>query len=84
MALMMPATALAQGSSACQAYNPQTCSALSTNPRNAVPTSSGSLPFTGLDIVLLVIGGGTLLATGLVARRLTRRVGMTGAGHVEH
>jgi hypothetical protein len=71
MALMIPATALAQGSSTCQAYNPQTCSALSTTQ----PSSSGSLPFTGLDIVLLVIGGGTLLATGLFVRRLTRRVG---------
>jgi hypothetical protein len=83
MALMMPATALAHASSTCQAYNPQTCSALSTTQRNAVPTSSGSLPFTGLDIVLLVSGGGILVATGLVVRQLLRRVGVTGARHVE-
>ena len=83
MSLVMPATALAQASSACQAYNPQTCSALSTTQGNAVPTSSGSLPFTGFDIVLLVSGGGALLAAGLVVRRLLRRVGVTGARHVE-
>jgi hypothetical protein len=77
LALMAPATALAQGSSTCQAYNPQTCNALTQS------TSSGSLPFTGLDMVLLVIGGGTLLATGMVLRRLTRRVGVTGASRVE-
>jgi hypothetical protein len=80
---MIPATALAQGSSTCQAYNPQTCSALSNHQRNAVPTSSGALPFTGLDIVLLVIGGGALLSTGLVVRRLTHRVGVTGADRLE-
>jgi hypothetical protein len=77
LALMAPATALAQGSSTCQAYNPQTCNALTQS------TSSGSLPFTGLDMVLLVIGGGTLLATGMVLRRFTRRVGVTGASRVE-
>lgn len=77
LALMTPTTALAQGSSACQSYNPQTCGALTQS------ASSGLLPFTGLDIVLLVVGGGTLLATGLVVRRLTRRVGLAGARHVE-
>ena len=37
-------------------------------------TSSGTLPFTGLDVVLLVAGGGTLLAAGFVVRRLSRRL----------
>jgi hypothetical protein len=32
------------------------------------------LPFTGLDVVLLVAGGGTLLAAGFVVRRLSRRL----------
>jgi hypothetical protein len=77
LALMTPATALAQGSSTCQAYNPQTCNALTQS------TSSGSLPFTGLDMVLLVVGGGTLLAAGLVVRRLIPRVGSTDARQVE-
>jgi hypothetical protein len=41
----------------------------------AVSTSStGTLPFTGLDVVLLVAGGGTLLAAGFVVRRLARRL----------
>jgi hypothetical protein len=71
IALMVPATALATGSSTCQAYNPQTCNALSTTQHTA---TSGSLPFTGLDVVLLLVGGGTLIGTGLVVRALTRRV----------
>jgi hypothetical protein len=61
-----PASALAQGSSTCQAYNQQTCSP------NSV--SQGQLPFTGIDVVLLVAGGGTLLGTGFVVRRLSRRL----------
>lgn len=67
LALMVPATAMAS-SSTCQAYSPQTCTVVSTS------TSSGSLPFTGLDVVLLVVGGGTLIGAGLVVRVLARRV----------
>jgi hypothetical protein len=44
-----------------------------TSPTTAT-TSSGTLPFTGLDIVLLVAGGGVLLAGGFVVRRLSRRL----------
>lgn len=74
--LMVPATALATVSSTCQAYNPQTCNVLSTTQQSATTstTHSDSLPFTGLDVVLLLIGGGTLIGTGLVVRALTRRV----------
>ncbi len=36
-------------------------------------TTEGTLPFTGLDVALLVIGGGTLLGAGLLVRRLSRR-----------
>ena len=67
IALMAPASALARGSSTCQAYNPQTCNLSRT-------TSSGSLPFTGLDLVLLAVGGGGLTCAGLAMRRLSRRV----------
>ncbi len=76
IALMLPATALATGSSTCQAYNRQTCNVLSTTQHRATTgaANSGSLPFTGLDVVLLLIGGGTLIGTGLVVRALTRRV----------
>jgi multisubunit Na+/H+ antiporter MnhB subunit len=65
--LMLPGSALATGSSTCQAYNPQSCPPTE-------PVSSGTLPFTGLDVVLLVAGGGTLLAAGFVVRRLSRRL----------
>ncbi|MBV9801798.1 MAG: hypothetical protein JO130_01345 [Solirubrobacterales bacterium] len=36
--------------------------------------SAGTLPFTGLDVVLLVAGGGTLLGAGFVVRRLSRNL----------
>jgi hypothetical protein len=38
--------------------------------------SSGSLPFTGLDVVLVAAAGGVLLALGLGMRRLTRSSGV--------
>lgn len=34
----------------------------------------GALPFTGLDVALILGVGGVLVATGLVTRRLTRSV----------
>jgi hypothetical protein len=34
--------------------------------------STGTLPFTGLDLVLIVAAGGLLLGLGLGMRRLTR------------
>jgi hypothetical protein len=37
--------------------------------------SSGKLPFTGLDLVLVVAAGGLLLGLGLGMRRLTRHTG---------
>lgn len=38
----------------------------------AVTKSSGKLPFTGLDLVLVVGAGGILLALGFGMRRLSR------------
>jgi hypothetical protein len=73
IAVVIPATALGAGSSTCQAYNAQTCNQGTTAPATEA-TNSGSLPFTGLDVVLLVIGGGTLVGTGLVVRVLARRM----------
>ena len=69
IALLVPATAMAQGSSTCQAYNPQLCSSTTGS-----TTSSGTLPFTGVDLVLLVAGGATLLSAGFVVRRMSRRL----------
>ncbi len=34
--------------------------------------ASGTLPFTGLDLVALLAGGSVLLGAGLVVRRLSR------------
>ena len=77
IALLAPASALAASSSTCQAYNPQTCSVSGVTQSTGEPTatpSAGTLPFTGLDVVLLLVGGGTLLGAGFVVRRLSRRL----------
>jgi hypothetical protein len=72
LALMLaPGSAFAQSSSECQAYNPQLCNISDQN--ESTTTSEGTLPFTGLDVALLAVGGGGLLGAGLVVRRLSRR-----------
>jgi hypothetical protein len=68
--MLAPSAALASSSSTCQAYNPQLCSSVSA----ASTSTSGTLPFTGLDVVLLAAGGGMLVGAGLVVRRLSRRL----------
>ncbi len=75
--LAIPAGALA--SSTCQGYGPQTCGSVgsgtvSSGNATTNANSAGTLPFTGLDVVLLVAGGGTLLGAGFVVRRLSRRL----------
>jgi len=85
--LAIPSSALAQSSSTCQAYSNQTCSVsaisqgqgptgstLPVSSTTTSTTSAGSLPFTGLDLGLLVIGGASLLGAGVFARRLSRRL----------
>jgi hypothetical protein len=79
LALLVPGAAFA--SSTCQAYSPQTCGSVTTTTgtgggpgSTTATTSSGTLPFTGLDVVLLVAGGGALLSAGFVVRRLSRRL----------
>lgn len=42
----------------------------------AVTQKKGSLPFTGLDLVLVVAAGGILLALGLGMRRFSRPSGL--------
>ncbi|MBV9819960.1 MAG: hypothetical protein JOZ07_16635 [Solirubrobacterales bacterium] len=74
--LVLPSAAFAS-SSTCQSYNPQLCgvqnktASTGTTPTAATKASTGSLPFTGLDVVLLAAGGGALLGAGLVVRRLS-------------
>jgi hypothetical protein len=80
MMLILPSAAFAEGGSTCQSYNPQLCSVQSNTASRTTPatttttttTSSSTLPFTGLDVVLLAAGGGTLLGAGIVVRRLSR------------
>lgn len=69
VALILPATAMA-ASSTCEAYNPQVCSSVEGV---GGATSNSTLPFTGLDVVLLAAGGGALLGAGLVVRRISQR-----------
>ena len=72
--LALPSAALA-GSSTCQSYNPQLCQVASNVASRTTATSSTSastLPFTGLDVGLLVVGGGVLLGAGLLVRRFSR------------
>jgi hypothetical protein len=73
-ALMVPGAAFAESSS-CQAYNPQLCESTSaaTTTSGETDASTGTLPFTGLDVALLAAGGATLLGAGFVVRRLSRR-----------
>jgi len=54
-------------SSTCASYNPD-CSYITTS-----TASSGTLPFTGLDVGLLVAGGGSLAGLGFILRRTSKR-----------
>jgi hypothetical protein len=85
LALIAPNMALASSSSTCQGYSGKSCASVGSgtagngnggtgNGSTVATTSTGTLPFTGLDVVLLVAGGGTLLGAGFVVRRLSRRL----------
>jgi hypothetical protein len=77
VALMAPATALASGSSSCGSYNPPALCSVSANNAgtgNTAATAASTLPFTGLDAILLAAGGATLLGAGAVVRVLSRRM----------
>jgi hypothetical protein len=86
-ALMLPASAFAQGTPAQDAYDtPAGSIEEATPPPPSIPppprhdpppptiteAKGGSLPFTGLDLGLMVGAGGMLLALGLGMRRLSR------------
>jgi hypothetical protein len=84
LALAVAPSAALASSSTCEGYSPQTpCSSVGSGNVStgsgpgstaAANASTGTLPFTGLDVVLLVAGGGALLAGGFVVRRLARRL----------
>jgi hypothetical protein len=79
--LALPSIALANNSSTCSAYKQQTCQVVDnqntgsadgpTIAATPVDASTGSLPFTGLDIGLLAAGGVVLVGAGLAVRRLS-------------
>jgi hypothetical protein len=74
---LVPASAFASCNSTCQGYNKKITSLKTTSndaTNTTATTSQGTLPFTGLDVVLLAAGGGSLLGAGLVVRRLSRRL----------
>lgn len=84
LAIAIPSFALA-GTSNCQGYsNPALCAPHSTydpgivgsesasrSSESTTTTSSSSLPFTGLDVLLLAAAGAAALGTGIVLRRST-------------
>jgi hypothetical protein len=82
--LALPGVAFAGGSSTCSSYNPQLCQVVVPTNATNTPTppstpvsqvsaaSTGSdLPFTGLDLGLVAVGGVVLIGAGLVARKLS-------------
>jgi len=74
IALALPGMAFASSSSTCQAYNSQLCNSVSptTAARTTAASTGTTLPFTGLDVLLLGAGGAVLLGSGLVVRRFSR------------
>lgn len=78
--LIAPSAALADGGSTCKSYDQQLCQVANNSTTKttgvgattATTSAASTLPFTGLDVGLLVAGGGLLLGTGLVVRRLSR------------
>ena len=75
-AAVFPSAALAN--STCESYSSQDCQVGNTVASRTTATSptsttnASTLPFTGLDVVLLAAGGGSLLGGGMVMRRLSR------------
>ncbi len=69
--VLLPSQALAQEPSQ-SGYSANDTAVVEDQSGETSETSGGSLPFTGLDVVLLVVAGGALLGLGLGMRRLTR------------
>jgi hypothetical protein len=78
MSLVAAAPAVAAVSPTCSGYHPNCSSLVSASDSPATTTTTattgtGSLPFTGLDVGLLVAGGGSLAGLGFVIRRTSKR-----------
>jgi hypothetical protein len=71
VALFLVPSALAQGGSAEQGYGGEGGN-VQTGVSAGGDAAAGGLPFTGLDLALLVIGGLTLLLVGAGLRRAAR------------
>lgn len=51
---------------------PVTTTVVSVQPRKAVPTQTGTLPFTGLTLWLFLVIALALVGLGLILRRVSR------------
>ena len=74
--LVLAPSALAAGGSAGQGYGGKAGGVqneVNQGALNAAAGKSSSLPFTGLDLALLVVGGVMLLIVGAGLRRAARR-----------
>jgi hypothetical protein len=75
-ALVLVPAALGAGGAAGQGYGGEGGNVQEEVSQGAAPSAavhSGSLPFTGLDLALLVVGGVTLVVAGVGVRRAARR-----------
>jgi hypothetical protein len=78
LVLALPGTAAAT-TSTCQHYNKQLCASVGATSANKTTgsgptaTAASTLPFTGIDLVLLVAVSGGLLSVGLIVRRLSHQ-----------
>jgi len=67
--VLAPAAAMAAGSSPTDAQYNSTLQQFSQGSGGGSASSGGSLPFTGLDVVALVVVAAGLLVAGLMLRR---------------
>jgi hypothetical protein len=73
---MLAPAALGAGGAAGQGYGGEGGNVQNEVSQGVSPSAvshAGSLPFTGLDVALLVVGGVTLVAVGVGVRHAARR-----------